>query len=250
MIRTIWVLAGGAVLTLVLAGRVVVTRWLPGRDPSASGLCDRLARAWARGILRMSGAEVRLEGAEAVDWAHPLVVVANHQSWFDVFALIAVLPARTRFVAKEELARIPVFGNAWQTCGHISVDRSDRSRAIASLDHAGRRVRDERLAMVLFPEGTRSRDGQLQAFKKGAFVLAMKTGVPVLPVGITGSRHVMPKGSFRIQKGVIRVRVGRPIPTEGLPPEDRDELRARSRHAVLALMEDHTIDHAAEERDE
>jgi 1-acyl-sn-glycerol-3-phosphate acyltransferase len=236
LIRTVWVIVAGAVLTVVLAGRVVVTSWFRGSE--VAGLCERLGRAWSGAILRWSGARVRLIGADAVEWNQPLVVVANHQSWFDVFALSAHLPARARFVAKEELSRIPIFGPAWMACGHISVDRSDRAKAIESLDAAGRRVRDEALAMILFPEGTRSVDGRLQSFKKGAFVLAIKTGVPVLPVGIAGSRAVMPKGSFRIRKGEIRVRVGRPISTAGLTSRDRDALMGRSRRQILELMED------------
>jgi 1-acyl-sn-glycerol-3-phosphate acyltransferase len=91
----------------------------------------------------LAGAKVRFEDLEGMDWDRPLVVVANHQSWFDVFALAAYLPAKARFVAKEELGRIPIFGRAWKACGHISVDRSDRKQAVESLQKAGQRVREE-----------------------------------------------------------------------------------------------------------
>lgn len=237
MIRTLWVLGAGAVLTVVCSLRVLVPVWLGRRGENVVPLCERAGRFWSGGILRMAGVRVRFEGLEKVDWERPQVVVANHQSWFDVFALAAHLPGRTRFVAKEELARIPVFGPAWQACGHISINRKDRNEAISSLDRAGGRVSDEGLVMILFPEGTRSPDGRLQPFKKGAFVLAIKTGVPVVPLGISGSRKIMPKGSFRIRPGEIVIRVGDPIEVDDLARRDRNRLMTESRQRVLRLME-------------
>ena len=236
MIRGLWVLGSGAALTLVLASRVVFANWFAKKRLSC--LCERLPRVWAGWFLRRAGVKVEVEGEERVDWSQPLVIVANHQSWFDVFALAAHLPVLGRFVAKEELARIPVFGPAWQACGHVAIDRSNREQATESLDRAGRHIRDGRLAVILFAEGTRSPDGRLQPFKKGAFVLAIKTGVPVVPVGISGSRQVMPKGSFRIRPGEIRIRIGEPISVEGLRHQDRDRFRVRCRDAVVDLMED------------
>jgi 1-acyl-sn-glycerol-3-phosphate acyltransferase len=234
MLRTIWVLTAGAVLTAVFASWVVVTSWF--RKRRLPCLCEWLPRYWAGLVLRMSGVQVRLIGLEEVDWEAPLVVVANHQSWFDVFALTAHLPGKGRFVAKEELGRIPIFGAAWQACGHVSVDRSDRAQAIASLKAAGKRVRDEHITLILFPEGTRSPDGELQPFKKGAFVLAVETGVPVVPVGISGSREVMPKGSFRIRPGEITLRVGSPLKEEGERNEARNRLMEASRSAIEELI--------------
>ena len=226
----------GPVLTLFYAIRAYVAAGEAG-DRGHCG-CDRLTRRWVHLVLRIAGVRVRLDGSEGVDWSEPSVVVANHQSWFDVFALIGALPGHTRFVAKEELGRIPVFGPAWRRCGHVSVNRSDRTKAVESLERASRKVREDKLTLVLFPEGTRSPDGRLQAFKKGAFVLAITAGVPIVPLGIAGSRHVMPKGSFRIRPGEIRIRVGTPIPVEGLDHAHRNALLSRSRAAVVALMEE------------
>lgn len=249
MIRTIWVLLSSACLTLTMSGILCVLHLF--RRPSLPVRCDRLGRAWARGVLRLAGATVRLEGPAREEWPDRAVIVANHQSWFDVFALAASLPITYRFVAKEELSRIPIFGTAWQACGHISLPRQDRSRAIESLNRAGEQVREGKSAIILFPEGTRSPDGRLRAFKKGAFVLAIHHQVPVVPIGISGSRHVMPKGSFRIRPGEIRVRVGAPIPTEGLKPPQRAELLARARLAVSGMMEDpDALEGAGEARSE
>ncbi len=236
MIRMLWLYSAGLVLTVFLAGRIVVSS-LFGR-PNLACLCRRYPGLWSRTLLRWAGVEVEIEGLESLDWNQPMVVIANHQSWFDVFALTAFLPAKLRFVAKEELGRIPLFGPAWQACGHVSVNRSDRSEAISSLERAASRIREESLAVIFFPEGTRSPDGRLQVFKKGAFVLAIQTGVPVVPLGISGSRQVMPKGSFRVRPGTIRIKVGRPIPTAELEHAERNQLLNRSYEAIAGLMVD------------
>lgn len=187
-------------------------------------------------MIRLAGVRVELVGATREKLDRPLVVVANHQSWFDVFALAGFLPGRARFVAKEELRRIPLFGAAWETCGHVRVNRGDRAEAVRSLNEAGHRIRKERLNVILFPEGTRSPDGELLPFKKGAFVLALQTQVPILPVGIDGSRAVMRKGSFRIRPGVIRVHLGEPMEVEGLTTADRDTLLGQARDEIQALV--------------
>lgn len=236
MIRSVWVISVGIMLTLYYATRAVWSSWRKG--PDLAGQCDCYARRWSKGLLWLAGVRVRIEGADQIDWSEPHVVVANHQSWFDVFALFSAMPTRLKFVAKEELGRIPVFGASWQGCEHISIDRGDRRQAIESLDRAALRVREEKLALVLFPEGTRSPDGRLQEFKKGAFVLAIKSGVPIVPVGISGSRLVMPKGTFRVRSGEIRIRVGSEIGVADATTGDREALREESRSAVLALMDD------------
>ncbi|NIV58858.1 MAG: 1-acylglycerol-3-phosphate O-acyltransferase [Actinobacteria bacterium] len=167
----------------------------------------------------------------------PQILVGNHQSWFDVPAVAANLPKSYHFVAKKELERVFIFGRAWKAAGHISIDRSDRESAIRSLEQAGRQLREEGTAVVIFAEGTRSPDDRLQPFKKGAFMLALHTGVPIVPFGVAGSRRVLPKGSWRVRRGPIIVRFGRPIPTEGLDPEDRDALIERVHDEVRRLRD-------------
>jgi len=235
MIRTIWVLVAGVILTMVLASGVVLSAWF--RRPSLPCVCRDYPRFWARTLIRWSGVTAEVSGLDRVDWDRPMILVANHQSWFDVFVLVALLPAKLRFVAKEELSRIPVFGRAWRACGHVSVNRQDREDAIASLERAAARIHDESLAVIFFPEGTRSKDGRLQKFKKGAFVLAIQTQAPVVPVGIVGSHEVMPKGSFWIRPGHIRVEVGEAISTQELDHAHRNALLDKARDAVAALME-------------
>ncbi len=235
MIRSIWVFVASAAMTAFFASCVVVGGWLP--LVGSATRCDCIPRLWVRLVLRCAGVRLDVSGAEAVDWSKPAVVVANHQSWFDVFALIAALPGRVRFVAKQELGRIPIFGRAWRGCGHIGLDRSDRRQAIESLNRAGEKMHEESLAVTMFPEGTRSLDGRLYPFKKGAFVLAIRAGVPIVPVGMSGSGAVMPKGSFRVRSGEIRIRVGSPIEVAGREHADRDALAGESRRAVAALAD-------------
>jgi len=238
VIRSIWVYLIGSLVTLWVGGGVALADLL--RSGRMARVCHDAPRRWSRGILWAAGTRVEFEGLEKLTRGGPQVLVANHESFFDVFALAAHLPVDYRFVAKEELGRIPVFGHAWKTCGHISINRGDRTAAVGSLDEAGRRIRDENVTIIMFPEGTRSPSGRLQSFKKGAFVLALQMGVPVVPVGIVGSRDVLPKAGWPVRKGTIRIRVGEPIPVEGLGMADRDSLVQDSWEQVAVLKGEKT----------
>ena len=233
MIRTAWVYLVGIFATLFFAGTAVLRTYLWPRN--VHRCCDWAARRWAQTLLWAAGVEVVLEGVEKLRTDGPQIVVSNHQSWFDVFALAAALPVRYRFVAKRELGEIPIFGRAWKSCGHISVDRGNREAAIQALDQAWKEVHEDKLTMILFPEGTRSPDGRLKDFKKGAFVLAVQGQVPLVPMGVIGSRRIMAKGEKRIRAGKILVRIGEPIPTEGATIRDRNRLLKESWNAIFLL---------------
>lgn len=207
------------------------------KSPKLPCRCEEVPRNWARFLLRVAAIRVVLENAERVDPDRPQILVANHVSWFDVLVLAGYIPGRYRFVAKKELANVPFFGPAWRACGHISIDRHDIGSAIESLGAARRKLEADRPTVVLFPEGTRSATGELRPFKKGAFVLAIQTGVEVIPAAIVGSREVMAKGSWRIRTGrTIHVRFGEPLSVEGLKMEDRDTLTRAARAAVERLL--------------
>jgi 1-acyl-sn-glycerol-3-phosphate acyltransferase len=197
--------------------------------------CESGARRWSRAVLKLAGVSVRVEGGENLALDGAFIITANHESWFDVWALAGFLPIDAHFAAKKELERVPLFGRAWKACGHISIDRADRATAIESMIQAGVRIKEERLHMVLFAEGTRCPDGVLHPFKKGPFVMAIKGPVPIVPVGIVGSRPIMPKGSSWIRPGAITVRVGEPVSVEGMRHSDRDRLRDLVREAVARL---------------
>lgn len=236
MIRTAWVLFIGFWATIYHAGGVVVRTYFWRKNLHCA--CDRAARNWSKNILWAANVPVEVEGVENLATDEPQIVVSNHQSWFDVWALAAGLPLRYRFVAKKELGEIPIFGKAWKSCGHVSVDRGNREAAIQSLDQAWSEIHEEKLTMVLFPEGTRSPDGKLKEFKKGAFVLAVQGQVPLVPVAIVGSRDIMPKGSMMVRPGTITLRIGEPIPTEGSTIRDRNRLLKESWDAIAALKGD------------
>ncbi len=205
-------------------------------SPECRRLCEELPRRWARKLLELARVDVELAGTHVIDADEPQVLVANHTSWFDVLALAGFLPGPYRFVGKQELSHVPFFGPAFRACGHITIDRHDRARAIESMQEARRKLEEERPTIILFPEGTRSPTGELGPFKKGAFVLAIQTGAAVIPAVIEGSRAVMPKGSWRIRPGCIRVYFGEPIDVTGLTLEDRDALTRRGWEAVSALQ--------------
>jgi 1-acyl-sn-glycerol-3-phosphate acyltransferase len=227
MWRGIWTRCVLLVMTLILAPSATVVVLL---FPRLNDFSMRAAKVWSRALLRATGARVHYEGLEHVRDA-PRVYIANHQSMVDIWALISILPRSTRFVAKRELFRIPVFGWLLRTAEFTPVDRSNRAEAIRSLSLAAERVRAGR-SIVLFPEGTRSRDGQLRPFKKGAFYLALAAGVPVVPVAITGSFDVMPPGSLRVYPGDVRVRFQPEIDVAVHQPDDHAGLQARVRSAV------------------
>jgi 1-acyl-sn-glycerol-3-phosphate acyltransferase len=208
------------------------------KSPALSCRCETLVRRWARVLLRSVGARVVLHGADVIDPERPQVLVANHISWFDVLAFAGYVPGPYRFVAKKELTDVPIFGPALKACGHISIDRQDRKRAIESIALARQRLEEDRPTVILFPEGTRSATGELRAFKKGAFVLAIQTGVEVVPAAILGTREIMRKGSWIIGMGrTIDVHFGKPVSVEGLEMENRGELTERVREEVGKLLE-------------
>lgn len=211
--------------------------WASARnDPRLPCICDSAPRGWARMILRLSGVKIVIENGDVIDPERPQVLVANHVSWYDVLALVGWVPGRSIFVAKKELASVPFFGPAARACGQIFIDRKDRASAVESLQRARKRLEEESPTIIMFPEGTRSATGELQPFKKGAFVLALQTGVDIVPTAIIGSGDVMRKGSLLIRPGTIRLRFGDPISIEGLTFEDRTDLTERAWQALSELQ--------------
>ena len=233
MIRTAWVLLVTTIATVIFGGGAIVGALL---GVKRGAYYDGCARNWSHWILWASGVEVLVEGVENIPPDQPEIIVANHVSWLDIPAIATTVPKRTRFVAKKELERVPLFGMAMVRAGHISIDRADRASAIESLERAGAALRSDNSSVVIFPEGTRSADGQLKAFKKGAFMLALHTGVNVVPTAVVGSHEALPKHHWRLGRGPIIVRYGEPIPMAGFGPHNRDELVALVRERIEQLL--------------
>jgi 1-acyl-sn-glycerol-3-phosphate acyltransferase len=233
MIRTIWVYLNILISVILIAGTVVLTSLLRVRNLR---VYDWATRDWSRWILRAAGVRVEIVGLENVRLDEPQIFASNHVSWFDVWALAASIPKRNRFVAKKELEKIPLFGRAWKAAGHISVDRGDRRSAIQSLQQAGERLHRDNISVVIYPEGTRSRSGELGEFKKGAFMLALHTGVEIVPVAILGTRRIMPAGAWRIRAGRIILRFGKPIRTSEYNMSRRNDLIDEVRHQIESML--------------
>ena len=197
---------------------------------------DRINRGWARLILAAAGVRVTVRGVEHLRREGCQIIVANHQSYFDIWVLLASLPASVRFVAKLELARIPVLSAGMRSSGHVLIDRDRARSARKTLRAAGRRMRAEGLTLVLFPEGTRSLDGRVGPFRRGAFELALDTRAPLVPTAIEGSRRVCPPGARRVRPGRIAVQLAPPIQPEGSGPAGREALLRQTRDAVEAML--------------
>jgi 1-acyl-sn-glycerol-3-phosphate acyltransferase len=194
---------------------------------------------WAKAVLWVCGVKVVVRHLEYLDPTRPRVYLSNHQSYFDIFVLLAHLPVHFKFVMKEELMRVPLLGPAMRGAGYIGIDRHDPRKAIRGMDEAAEKVRMG-ASILVFPEGTRSLDGELQDFKAGGFHLALKAGCDAVPVAILKSRFIVPKGSLRIQSGTCSLHIGKPIPTGGFTRKNIPEMMARVRESMLDLMKEET----------
>jgi 1-acyl-sn-glycerol-3-phosphate acyltransferase len=187
--------------------------------------------AWSPSILWIAGAKVRVEPIPPLPDG-PLIFAVNHESALDILALLKTLPRPFRFVAKQELFDLPVFGWYMSIGGHVAVDRGNHARAVASLRRAGQIVRSG-TSLLVFPEGTRSKDGRILPFKKGPFVLAVEAGVPLVPVAISGAGRITPKGHIAVVPGEIRIALGEPVSPADFP--DKTALLVEVRRRVIAL---------------
>jgi 1-acyl-sn-glycerol-3-phosphate acyltransferase len=193
---------------------------------------------WAAAVFAIIGAHVRVAGAGRLDPASNYVIVANHASLMDIPVLLGWLPIRFRFLAKRELLKVPFIGWYLRHDGHLTVDRKSLRSAIESTNECARLIREKRLSVLLFPEGTRSSDGQLQRFHDGAAYLAILSGVRALPVGIVGTFDVLPARSSWFMPADIELRLGHPIAVDGLTAKDRPALTARLEQEVRNLLRD------------
>ena len=232
MIRTIWTMLVGFWTTLFFSLGAIFGALFGVKHGM---YFDGCARYWSWTLLWASRVKVKVEGIENFHREQPDIVVANHSSWFDIPALATSIPKRVRFVAKKELG-FPIFGHAWKAAGHISIDRQDRVSAIESLEKAGAILRSDNSSVIIFPEGTRSPTPEMLPFKKGAFMLALHSGVPIIPTAIIGAHDRLPKGRWRLTSGPIIVRFGEPIPMAGFGPHNRDELVTLVRARIEELM--------------
>lgn len=223
----VWAVALPATAVLGSAAAVV-----GGRGDRALGI----GRTWARLLLAVSGCRLTVVGRETATACAPAVVMANHQSSLDIPALLTALPAelRTAFWAKDSLFRVPFLGRAMRAMGFVPVDRSNRSSAVHLLATSLELVRSGR-SILVFPEETYGPADTLLPFQRGGFVLALKSGLPILPVGIRGTREALPPDARTIAPAGIEVRFGPPVATAGLGASARADLVLEVRRAIGEL---------------
>ncbi len=192
-----------------------------------------VTRPWAKVILWVSGVKGRVTGLDNLQTGKPYIFMSNHQSYFDIFVLLANIPVGFKFIMKQELMKIFLLGPAMRRSGHIGIERKDPKKAIQSMNRAAEKIKNG-TSVLIFPEGTRSPDGRLQAFKKGGFHLAVKSGCDIVPVYIHGTNRIVPKGSLRINnKGMYKLYIGSPIQVKGCKKKDIPKLMKQVRDAML-----------------
>jgi len=206
--------------TLILGIPAILLTFLyPGGN-----LSYLIGRFWAWLILKTLGVKVEVKGLEYLKNLKSFIIMANHQSHLDVASIMATFPHQLRFLAKKELARIPVFGWAMFLQGHLLIEREKREKAFRTIDLAAEKVKKGK-KLVVFPEGTRSDGESLLPFKKGGFVLAIKAGAPVIPVSIYGTHKILPRKSFRLGEGkLVKILVHPPVETSSFTMENKERL--------------------------
>ncbi len=234
-LRTLWYYVVLLVSTVIHALGAVIGGVL--RVPNrVGGIYDWANVDWSRDVLKAAGTPVLAEGLESIPRGQPLMYASNHSSMFDIWTLLATLPGSIRMVAKQELFKIPLLGGAMRAAGHIPIDRAARKKAFEAYDKAAKTIREGISSILVFPEGTRSRTGELLPFKNAPFGLAIAAQVPIVPVYVHHTFEILPKGAWRLRSRPIRLLVGEPIPTAGLQPGDRERLRDEVRAAMVALQ--------------
>jgi 1-acyl-sn-glycerol-3-phosphate acyltransferase len=199
---------------------------------------DKLQRypsRWARQFCRIAGVRVIIEGADKLQPQTGYIYCANHLSQFDIFSFQGYFPLGFRWLAKEELFKVPFLGQAMTNAGAIAINRSHGREAVKSLQQAAERIKAG-TSILIFPEGTRSSDGTLQPFKGGAMLLAIKAEVPIVPVAFVGSYYVLPKGTFLPRPGTITIKVGDPISVSGFSNKDKQTLAIAIHDKVAELL--------------
>jgi 1-acyl-sn-glycerol-3-phosphate acyltransferase len=215
------------VFTLIIASAIILVAPID----RGGRLVQYLAKWWGRNLLRVMRVPVEVQGLEHLTPGQPYVFAANHRSNFDIFTLLTILPGRLMFVAKESLFRIPFLGQALRRMGSVPLDRDNLKQAMKTLDQAAARVKAG-ASMIIFPEGTRVPTPELIPFKKGVFIMASKAGQPIVPVSISGTRFIQPRGALQVRPGPVRVVISPPI-----DPRDfkrKEELMAAVFQAIAA----------------
>jgi len=230
MVRTI-IFAIVLIVNTIIAGSLVILASIFSRYSNFT--YKIITRTWSRINLVVANIKVDISGFENIKPDTSYLVIANHQSHMDIPVLVAHLPLRLTFMAKKELFKIPFFGWGMQAAGVLKIDRSNRKKAIQTLKNAERIVLENNFSVMAFPEGTRSPDGNIQSFKKGPFVMAIDTGLSILPISVRGTYKILPKKSLILKPGRVRVKIHPPIEITYHLFETRNELVEKTRQVII-----------------
>jgi 1-acyl-sn-glycerol-3-phosphate acyltransferase len=232
MIRTLFIIFWAVILTGFFAVMAILTSFV-----SAGGETTyKVGKIWAKCILAASNIKVTVKGLSNLNRTGSFIYMPNHVSNFDIPVLQAYLPVQFRWLAKAELFKIPIFGYAMKRAGYISINRFDRKAAIQSLNNAAEIIRNG-TSVIIFPEGTRSQNQNIQSFKKGGFVLAVDSGVPIIPVIIHGTWSIMQKKQILVKPGNVVLEIKKPINTSDYTRKTKDDLMEKVRNIMVESYE-------------
>jgi len=227
--KVLWISLCAVFISLVMFVPVTLAALMS----NTGNLAFTLSKIWAYFMLYATGVRIVIRNREKIRPGTSYIIIANHQSEYDILAIVTSLRIQFRWIIKKELRRVPLFGYALYISRNIFIDRSDGKKAIASI-HAGMDRLPPGTSVMFFAEGSRSADGVIREFKKGGFIMALEKHLPILPVTVNGSRKVLPKKSLVFRPGTIEVVVGDPIETSGLAREDLPVLMQKTRDVIVS----------------
>ncbi|HEX3580897.1 MAG TPA: lysophospholipid acyltransferase family protein [Thermoanaerobaculia bacterium] len=231
MFRTVWAALAVVFVTIPCASTVIVLAMFS----SSARVIDRVIRFWARSCVKAGGIDLHIENAGVLDPQQRYILVANHYSYFDIPCILAAVPQPIRFMAKASLFKIPIFGWSLRRAGFIPIDRKNRRTAVKSFDLAVERIRKGN-TIVIFPEEGRSRNREMRPFQRGAFLLGIKSELPMVPMAVDGTYDVFRVGAKRVTPGRVTIKVGTPIMTVGATLKDKDRFANESRAQIEQFL--------------
>ena len=231
MLRTLYAALVALLVTIPCGSAVIAIAIFSSTSP----LIDAVIRAWARALVRAAGIDLHIDNADRLDPKQRYVLVSNHYSYFDIPCVLASVPQPIRFLAKASLFKIPIFGWAIGRAGFVPIDRKNRRTAVKSFELAASRIRKGN-TIVVFPEEGRSRERAMKPFQRGAFLLALRSDVPMVPIAIDGTFDVFRVGARRVTPNKVTVRVGTPIPTLGLSVREKGGLAEQARIQIERML--------------
>ncbi len=228
VMRTTWIVLNMTIAT-VFIGFVVI---LVGYFDHKKNITGIFGRMWGRWVLWSTGINYTIRGLQNLEPNKQYIFVSNHESALDIPLSVAGLPYNNVFLAKKELFKIPIFGWAMHAAGMVRVDRQNREKARLSVDRALKQIRKTNISIMIYPEGTRTLTGDLLPFKKGSYLLAIRSGLSVVPITIKGMFDILSKNSFKLKQGKVELIIDKPIQTSSLTEKDRDYLLEKTREII------------------